>query len=324
MGTQQATSEEVIGRRIGRDGAWAAFCRRALTLLACAATLVVAFGTSGCSTIGARQREAIYRPTPGIPPGFAGLRPGDQAYTLTFRSNLPERLIGGQWLPGGAPQNLHLWWLPQPDPKAPALLYLHGTFRNLYQNLPKIEALREAGFAVLAVDYRGWGLSTALSPSEDSINADARRAWAEFERHVPDARRRVIYGHSMGGGVAVALAAQLRYPRDYAALVLESTFTSLPDVASSAGWLGRIGAMVTTERFDSLDRIEAINAPLLMLHGEADRTVPFELGQRLFAAARMPDKSFVAIAGGSHSGLQSDAPETYQRAMRALVARLSR
>ena len=67
---------------------------------------------------------------------------------------------------------LALWWLPHADPAAPTLLYLHGTFRNLYRNHPKMEALRAAGFSVLAVDYRGWGDSTAIVPSEKTILAE--------------------------------------------------------------------------------------------------------------------------------------------------------
>lgn len=280
--------------------------------------------TSGCGVLDARKREAMYRPTPGVPADFAGLRSGDLAYSVPVTSPTPQRLVGGDEWPAGQPQAVRIWWLPQADPSAPALLYLHGTFRNLYQNVAKIEALRDAGFAVLAVDYRGWGSSTPLSPSEATITADARLAWNELVVRVPEPSRRVIYGHSMGGGVAVALAAQLRHPADYAGLVLESTFTSLPDVAASAGFWGRIGAWLAPERFDSLARIGGIDAPLLMLHGDADRTVPFTLGQRLFDAAPMREKTFVRIAGGSHSALQADAPDTYRRALRAFLDRVAR
>jgi uncharacterized protein len=281
--------------------------------------------TSGCSTLDARKREAMYRPTPGVPADFRGLRPSDTAYSVPVTNAAALRLVGGgaEW-PAGQAQAVRIWWLPQADPGAPALLYLHGTFRNLYQNVAKIDALREAGFAILAVDYRGWGSSTPISPSEATITADARLAWNELVARVPDPSRRVIYGHSMGGGVAVSLAAQLRHPRDYAGLVLESTFTSLPDVAASAGFWGRIGAWLAPERFDSLERIARIDAPLLMLHGDADRTVPFALGRRLFEAATTRDKTFVAIAGGSHSSLQLDAPDAYQRALRAFLDRLPR
>ena len=197
-----------------------------------------------------------------------------------------------------------------------------AAFRNLYPNLSKIDALRDAGFAIVAVDYRGWGESTPLVPSEDSIAADAGVAWAELERRQPDPRRRVIYGHSMGSAVAVRLASQLRAGSDYGALALESAFTRLPDVAAEAGFWGRVGAALTTLQFDSLSRIRAVDAPLLMLHGSADRTVPVDLGRRLRDAAP-PGVRWVEVPGGSHSRLHSDAPEVYRRVFQDLAREMA-
>jgi pimeloyl-ACP methyl ester carboxylesterase len=194
--------------------------------------------------------------------------------------------------------------------------------RNLYGNQPKIDALRNAGFAVLAVDYRGWGESTPIVPGEKSIVADAWQAFDELKRRQPDARRRVIFGHSMGGSVAVALAADLHRDRDYAALVLESTFTRLPDVAEANGFWGSIGAKLTTLSFDSLSRIGRVDAPVLMLHGDADRTVPVELGRRLRDAAPAGTR-WVEFAGGGHSRLHSEFPALYQSTFRALAKELS-
>ena len=274
-------------------------------------------GLSGCAWLDTKQRELALRPTPGRPAAYAegtatlqaAFKPGDQRWLVDVKGE------------GGAPQSLALWWLPQPDPQAPTLLYLHGTFRNLYQNLPKINALREAGFAIVAVDYRGWGDSTVIVPSEASISADAQVAWAEMRRRQPVPGRRVVYGHSLGGATAVSLASTLRGGTDYGALVLESTFTRLPDVAESAGFWGRVGAAVTTLEFDSLSRIGSIDAPVLMLHGTADQTVPIDLGQRLREAAPRGTR-WVPVPGGSHSQLQSEAPELYQQTFKALIQRL--
>ena len=273
---------------------------------------------SGCAWLDSKQRELALRPTPGRPLGYsegsatlqAAFRPGDQRWIVHVRGET------------GTPEQLALWWLPQPDPNAPTLLYLHGTFRNLYQNLPKINALREAGFAIVAVDYRGWGDSSPIIPSEDSISADARVAWAEVLRRQPTPGRRVIYGHSMGGATAVSLAASLKGGTDYGALVLESTFTRLPDVAESAGFWGKVGAAVTTLQFDSLSRIGSIDAPILMLHGTADNTIPIDLGQRLREAAPRGTR-WVPVVGGSHSMLQDEAPELYQATFKALIKRLA-
>jgi uncharacterized protein len=158
-------------------------------------------------------------------------------------------------------------------------------------------------------------------PSEATIVADAWLAWAELVRRQPDAGKRVIFGHSMGGSIAVALASQLRHGADYGALVLESTFTRLPDVAAVAGFWGSIGAVVTTLDFDALAKIGNVDAPVLMLHGADDKTVPIELGRRLRDAAR-PGVRWIEVPGGSHSRLHSEAPGLYRQAMRDLIGEL--
>lgn len=253
---------------------------------------------SGCAWLDERQREIIYRPTPAANADVAGLRPGDERSFLT----LPHA--------DGA-QQIELWWLPHADPAAPVLLYLHGTFRHLQDNLHKIDALRLAGFAVLAIDYRGWGRSSPIVPSEQTIVQDARLAWAELVRREPRAGQRVLYGHSMGSAVAVALASQLRYPQDYGGLILESAFTSFTDVARNAGFWASLLHAMTRERFAALDQIGQIQAPLLMLHGGQDDTIPIQLGERLFAAANAP-KHWLSIDKGQHSDLNLVAPLRYR------------
>ena len=283
----------------------------------------LAASLSGCAWLGNKQSELALRPTPTLPAhvaaGEASLRPGDLRFTVPIE---PRRAVGpvgpagpvGPLVGGATPQQLALWWLPHPDPQAPTLLYLHGTFRNLYQNLTKINARREAGFAIVAVDYRGWGDSTPIVPTEASINADVQLAWAELQRRQPVPGRRVIFGHSMGGALAVSLASSLKRGNDYGALVLESTFTRLPDVAATAGFWGRVAAGLTTLQFNSLRLIGRVDAPILMLHGDADRTVPISLGRRLRDAAP-PGVRWLEVPGGSHSQLHSQAPAVYRQAL---------
>lgn len=276
--------------------------------------LAALLATSGCAWLDARERQLIYRPTPGGAQ-VQGLRAGDERYFVA----LPPAAAPADEAPGAGVQRVEMWWLPHTDPAAPTLLYFHGTVHNLAQNLEKMEALRAAGFAVLAVDYRGWGLSTPITPSERSILQDAQLAWTELQRREPRSERRVIYGHSMGSGVAVDLASRLRAPGDYAALILESAFTSFDGVARDAGWWGGLLAGLNGEHFDSLDKIGRVHAPLLMLHGTADDTVPMRLGQQLYAAAH-PPKVWVPIDGGGHTDLQQIAPAQYQRALRSFRA----
>lgn len=214
----------------------------------------------------------------------------------------------------GQAERVSVWWWPNSDATSPTLLYLHGTFRNLQGNQHKIESLHQAGFNVLALDYRGWGASSAITPSEATIMADAQLAWCELTRREPRASQRVIYGHSMGSGVAVALASRLSYPNDYGGLILESAFTSFADVAHEAGFWASVMAAFTSERFASIEKIAQVQAPLLMLHGTRDSTVPLVLGERLFAAAHTP-KRWVAIEGAGHSDLNLVAGEAYQQAL---------
>lgn len=273
-------------------------------------TICMMASLAGCAWWDTKERELVYRPTPGHPADFKGLRPGDEMFTISVPGTLT-----------GTPEKLQLWWMPQPDPQAPTLLYLHGTFRNLYLNYPKIEALRDAGFSVLAVDYRGWGDSSPIIPSEPTIIADANTAWDELTRRQPDPRKRVIFGHSMGGGVAIDLASRKRYLTDYAALITESTFTNLPDVAASVGVLGTIASWITRQNFDSVDKIGKVDAPILMMHGEEDNTVPIALGRKLRDAAR-PGVRWLEVPGGTHSGLHREAPQLYQQAVKSVINQL--
>jgi uncharacterized protein len=276
-----------------------------MLLICCVATTI-----NGCAWFDAKQRELVFRPTPGQPANFPGLRAGD----LSFTVDVPGAKAGST-------EQLHMWWLPNANAQAPTLLYLHGTFRNLYQNLPKIDALREAGFAVVAVDYRGWGDSTPIIPSEATIYADANVAWAELVRRQGDPRKRVIYGHSMGSGVAVELASHKHVGTDYGALIIESSFPRLPDVAKAVGVIGTIASWFATQEFDSAAKIKAVDAPILMLHGTADKTVPVELGRRLRDAAPKGTR-WVEFEGGTHSRLHSEVPVLYQQALRTLIDQL--
>lgn len=250
-----------------------------------------------CAWFDVKQREVIYRPTLGMVSDVPSLRLGDER----FFAEVPRS--GGQLV--------ELWWLPHADKNAPTLLYLHGTFRTLLENLHKINALRDAGFSVLAVDYRGWGLSTPITPSEQTILQDADVVWSELQRREVRRTQRVIYGHSMGSAVAVALASRLQVEQDYGALILESAFTSFSDLANESGFLARLLMLFNQERFASIEKITKVNAPLMMIHGTQDTTIPIHLSEKLFSAAKSP-KQWHAIAGGAHSNLHEVGGASYQ------------
>ena len=277
-----------------------------------AALLALALLLPGCAWLDVKQRGWIYRPTPGVLADWKPITDHDEAIWL-------ERPTSG---PDGPPQRLRAIWVPAADPAAPGVLYLHGTFRNLFQNRPKIAAIHAAGFSVLAVDYRGWGESTPTLPSEDSIVEDAELAWAEFMRRVPQPNQRIIFGHSMGSGVAVELALRHRAPPAYGALVLESAMTSMPDIARDQGVLGTVGAWLTTQHFNSIDKIGAIDAPKWFLSGTADRTVLSHQSQRLYDAAPAP-KHIELFVGGSHSGLAQEFETRYREVWQQVAATLA-
>jgi len=283
---------------------------------------------TGCAWLNAKQSELALRPTAGKPANLPAdselFRPGDESWLVPVPAT---RMPRADAAPPGQMDQLSLWWLPAAQPDAPALLYLHGTFRNLYRNLPKIQAIRDAGFSVLAVDYRGWGRSTVIVPDEETIAADARVAWAELQRRQPQASRRVIFGHSMGGAVAVRLASTQRWQQDYGALVVESSFSRMPEVAAEAGFWGRVAARLTTLEFDAIGRIDQVDAPVLVLHGSADTTVPIVLGRRLCTAAKAAQPApgrvtCIEFAGGTHSRLHTEFKAVYTQTFNDLAQAL--
>lgn len=189
---------------------------------------------------------------------------------------------------------LHGWLAEAPDPQA-VVLFCHGNADRVERLEPRLKFLRDRCRAtVLAFDYRGYGQSEG-SPAEPGIVSDARaaRKWLAEQAGV-DERAIVLMGQSLGGGVAIDLAAA-----DGArALVLESTFTSLPDVAASKfAWLPVRWLM--RNRLDSASRIAQYDGPVLQCHGTADRVIPFALGEQLHARIPGP-KRFVALEGLDH------------------------
>jgi pimeloyl-ACP methyl ester carboxylesterase len=287
-----------------------------LLRLALALVLLV---TSGCAWLDVKHRQLIYRPTPGVPASFAGLKSGDERFFLDVPQVVSDEPVN---TPGSAtdplvtsePARIEMWWLPNKDTLAPALLYFHGTFRTLVSNVRKIESLRDAGFSVLAVEYRGWGLSTPITPSEKTILQDADVAWTELQKREPRPGMRVIYGHSMGSGVAVDLASRQLPQSDYGGLILESAFTSFPDIALEVAQIAWLLSQASDERFASIEKIAKVQRPLLMIHGSLDTTVPMVLGEKLFAAAN-PPKQWITIEGGKHSDLDAVARGLYLQAV---------
>ena len=213
----------------------------------------------------------------------------------------------------GEGQQLHAWYLPAPDPRAGVVLYLHGARWNLTGSVTRIERWRKLGFAVFAVDYRGFGRSANVAPTEKYAYEDAEAAWEYMSRMAPD-RPRYIVGHSLGGAIATELAR--RHP-EAAGLVLEATFTSVRDMIDQSAWGFLPVGLILTQEFDTLSKIGEVKMPVMISHGTRDSIVPFAMGERLYEAAPAP-KRFVKVEGAGHHNLSGAAFDEYRAAISEL------
>lgn len=271
-----------------------------------ALTLFTAALLAGCATLDERQRGWIFQPSD------RSWGRGEQA-----AAGMQEVWIDFASTETGEPVKLHGLWSPherfEQDPAAPVLLYLHGARFNVIGSAFRARRMQDLGFSVLAVDYRGFGKSTNQLPSEAMAYEDARAAWDWLAQHYPD-RPRYIFGHSLGGAIAIDLAARVQ---DEAGTLVEGTFTSIPDVVGSYkwGWLP-VGPLIT-QRFEAVERVKHIGSPLLVVHGSADRTIAPELGRKLFEAASGP-KRFELVEGGSHHNTNAVGQPQYRLALAEL------
>ena len=271
-----------------------------------ALTLLIAAVLAGCANLDERQRGWIFQPSDRSWWRGEEAAAGMQDVWIDFASE--ER---------GQPAKLHGLWAEHEDfqrkPDAPVLLYLHGARFNVVGSAFRARRMQELGFSVLAVDYRGFGKSTNELPSETLASEDARAAWAWLAERYPD-RPRYIFGHSLGGAIAIDLASRVN---DEAGTLVEGTFTSIPDVVSSYkwGWLP-VGPLIT-QRFEAVKRVPQVGAPLLVVHGSEDRTIAPELGRKLFEAAT-GKKAFVLVEGGSHHNTNAMGQPQYRVALAEL------
>jgi len=274
---------------------------RTQVVLKRAALVLGALIVGGCAYLSEKQGTLIFRPTRDV--AWWGYNGADYAKDE-------------HWIPvGGNGHKLHAWWLKSDDPAAPVVLYLHGARWNLTGSASRIERWRKLGFSVLAVDYRGFGQSTDVAPTEDYAYEDAEAAWDYLARLAP-ASRRFIVGHSLGGAIAVELA---RRRPEAAGLVLEATFTSVSDMVDKSPWGFLPVGLILTQKFDALSRIGEVKMPVLVTHGTRDSIVPVEMGERLFAAAHSP-KRFIKVEGAGHHNLSYAAFEQYRAALKELFA----
>ncbi len=196
-----------------------------------------------------------------------------------------------------------LAWYRPPQPGQPTLLYLHGNGGTLDHRAPRARRFGKTGWGLLFLEWRGYGGNPG-HPSETGFRHDAEGAMAELARLGVPAAQVMVYGESIGTGIAVPVAAG----HGVAALILESPYTSIAAIAAArmpwvpVDWLLR-------DRFDSLSRIAAVQAPVLMLQGAQDTVVPPAMGQALFDAAPEPKQLWTAALGRHEDLMQHGAGE---------------
>lgn len=188
------------------------------------------------------------------------------------------------------------WYRPPTDDDAPVLVVFQGNAGNIGDRVPKLVELLHAGFGLLLAGYRGYGGNPG-QPSEETLSADARLLldWLGGQGVAPE--RTVLYGESLGTGIAVKMAAE----RSAAAVILEAPYTSVAEVAQARYWYLPARWLVR-DKWDSVSRIARIGAPLLLMHGLRDRTISARFGRRLFDAAIEP-KEILLVEDGAHSDL---------------------
>jgi fermentation-respiration switch protein FrsA (DUF1100 family) len=184
------------------------------------------------------------------------------------------------------------WYRPPADARAAVIVHFHGNAGHVGDRAPLLRRYRDAGLGLLLAGYRGYGGNPGR-PTEAGLYADARAALGFVLSQCVTPGRIVLYGESLGTAVAVRLAAAA----PVGALVLEAPFTSAADVGAAAYPFVPV-RLLMLDRFDSLGRIGAVTAPILVLHGERDAIVPAAHGRRLLAAARAPKQGlFLPDAG---------------------------
>jgi fermentation-respiration switch protein FrsA (DUF1100 family) len=249
------------------------------------------------------ENQLIYFP-PRYPEGF----PSEQTYV---------REVEEVWLLTEDGVRISAFYRSNPASKQ-VLLWFHGNAENIGYALEHLRALAKIGVSILAVDYRGYGRSEG-KPDETGMyrDADAAYVYLEHQRHFR-AQDIIIYGHSLGGAVAIDLASR----RPCGGIIVQSSFTNVRAMARRMFLIPLI-EYAAKARFDSIQKIRDVHAPILIVHGTRDDVVPFAMGQQLFQSALEP-KRFYPIEGAGHNDLMEVGGEHYLACLRRFVAESAR
>jgi fermentation-respiration switch protein FrsA (DUF1100 family) len=237
--------------------------------------------TAFAAVLYATQRSLMYFP--------------DKSHTTPTQAGLPQAEEVALTAADGV--GITAWHVAPKDGK-PVVLYFHGNGGSLHYRVERFKKLINDGAGLVALEYRGFG-GNAGAPSEHGLIADAEADYAFAAARYP-AKQIVVWGESLGTGVAVALAAEKPVGR----VILEAPFTSAAAVAAILYWYMPV-RLLMKDQFHSDERIAKVTAPILILHGLHDQTVPYTMGEKLFELANQP-KHIVKFLDGGHEDLDAN------------------
>ncbi len=235
-------------------------------------------------------------------------KPSHELQTTPESHNLNYEEV---WIPAIAhPQeHLHSWWIPKEKNRVGTLIYFHGAGLNIGYNVTQVHWLRQLGFDVLLVEYRGYGLSEGGFPTEQSFYEDAEAAlrYVTQNQRIPTDEI-LVYGHSLGGAISIDLAT--KHP-DLAGIIVQNSFTSMAEMVARSTYARWFPVQaILHQRFESLQKVSQLQTPILLIHTTGDPMIPFQMSQRLYHEARAP-KELILVKSDVHhnAGAEFKTPE---------------
>ncbi|MEL6381062.1 MAG: alpha/beta fold hydrolase [Cyanobacteria bacterium J06626_18] len=248
-----------------------------------------------CLAIWFGQPRLIFHPQMGL-----ALTPADL--------DLPYEDV---WIPVDEGQ-IHGWWIPANAPNAKTVLYLHGNAGNIETNVWRARYLSQLGLSVLLIDYRGYGLSSGPFPNETRVYEDTNAAWDYLTQNRKITPQNiVIFGHSIGGAIAINLAHQ--YPQA-GGLIVESTFTSMADMVDLTIYGQVFPKWLLHQTFPSQQKLPELKMPVLLIHGLDDNTIPATMSEQLYAEVPDP-KQLWLVPGANHNNVAEVAGPEYREVL---------
>jgi pimeloyl-ACP methyl ester carboxylesterase len=274
-------------------------------LLIATLVLLIAIYASTSAYIWARQAHFIFRPERII-----SKTPAE--YQLPFEDVYVDVNDGN-----GKNERIHAWWIPAGNPVDRCLIYLHGSALNIEANITHARRFHHMGFSVFLVSYRGYGKSDGTFPTEGQVYSDAQAAWTYLvEQKGIDPEAIFIYGHSLGGAVAIQLA--LNNPAA-GGLIVEAAFTSIANMARRIPKYRIFPIdLIVHERFDSIEKVGQLQIPVLYIHGTDDKLVPSEMSRELYKRTAS-SKQLKLIPGGGHNNSAVVGGDEYLQAVKNFI-----